>query len=180
MSRTGSAVRPDPGDGQAPLPVLRKTAPTSLDVRRAPTGLAEATIGTLREVCECRPAPLAQPRVAEHFDRFGLAERSVEAIRYNVACFEYAVSPSGRLRAWTRTLAGLCVFVLVPLLGLWVVVSAAAPGFAGVATIAASVAATVRSTFVAVVYTGLTVAVLWGFYQVYKAWERSQKERGSL
>ena len=67
------------------------------------------------------PAPLKIPVIDDDFLNLQVIERVTEAIRYNILCLEYAISPKGGLRQWFKInialllLFGIPILIFVPL-----------------------------------------------------------------
>jgi len=146
---------PAPNDEQDALPAIiepRYLAP----VRRSILIVVGSAF-----ICELKP--LGKPQVACDFDRMTVAERTLEAIRYSLAQFEFNLGSNGWLRAWVLSTLRVLLLLVIPICGCLVLIALFVPAAAGLAAIFASLESASKSLFWAVVYlilTGLAVAVL--------------------
>ncbi len=104
-----------------------------------------------------RPEPLAMPCVVEDLPQFGFLERSAAALSWQVLRLEYALSPSGYLRAWAMLCLKTAIVLGIPAT---LVVPVVTIIMAGIATWTALLATAALNMLLALVYVVLIAAIL--------------------
>lgn len=118
------------------------------------------------------PMPLEKPAVDAHLLEMPLTERVLETLRFNAASFEYAIGSDGWLRGWFLTGVRVLFLFVVPFAVVLAILAMLVPIFGSIASITASIEASARSLFWAVIFLlALFVLLPWGLSIVLMSWK---------
>lgn len=155
-------TRPD-GD-ELPGGATRLRALTRVDQRSGelaipPRRPLARALRLVQDVVRYDPKPLIPPRVDDEFERFSVAGQVAETVRYTLASLEYALAPSGWLRAYLWLNLRLLLFFLVPLVAILIVLWATEPVFGSFAKILAYLEAGAHSVMMTVIWIVLALLI---------------------
>ncbi len=100
----------------------------------------------------CELVPLGQPKVARDFSRMTVVERTLEALRYNLALLEYRLGSNGWLRAWTISTLRVLLLFVIPVCALSILIAALVPAAAGLSAVFASLHVATEHMFWTVIF----------------------------
>jgi hypothetical protein len=98
--------------------------------------------------------------VAADFDLMSLPARTIELLRYGVVLVEYRIAPDGFVRAWASSTLRVLIFVMFPVIAIFILVTVLVPIFGDIAQICQSLEVAAHSLFMAVVWLILTVFLI--------------------
>jgi len=116
----------------------------------------------LRKVVAWSPEPLPKPAVDDELTELPVVERAAETLRYSALRLEYAVSPSGALREWTKLVLRVAAAIAVPCVLLVPAVTYFLGGFAQWTTFLRAAAINLVVTVAALIAFVLLLTVLIG------------------
>lgn len=102
-------------------------------------------LAALGAVIQYQPSALSRPTVDPDFGSAGVPGRVIEAIRYHISLFDYAIEPNGWLRAWLVLFIRLLLFVAIPTVCIMAIVWLSVPVMAGAASVGESFARLTQS-----------------------------------
>jgi hypothetical protein len=108
------------------------------------------------------PKPLTRPLADDEFELLTWPIQVGEALRYNLACLEYAIAGNGWLRAYLWLNLRLLLFVLIPITAVLIILSFTTPVFSEIADIFGFIEASSKSLLMATVYLLITLVIVSG------------------
>ena len=143
-----------------------ETTPSSDELAAAPKAqtLASTRRTILRRITDSvivyDPTPLPRPHVDVKLSEMSVVPRVLEVLRYNLFCLEYALGNDGWVRGVALSTFRALLLVVMPLLALLAITFLLIPIFGGLATITASLSASIYNIALGILWAIAIIVLL--------------------